>query len=173
MSDIMVNGFNINGTPVPYNYDSLGNKLEKTSIARVYDNTSTYSLDEYVIYNGILYRCISEISTAEEWNSEHWLSTSIMVEFVRQKNVKTVNHVNPDIEGNISIFPRHLEYPNTIAGQSVEDVKEALDALVSKKFELPSGGQSGQVLVSNGSGGASWATFEDTSGLPNGDEVSY
>lgn len=87
--------------------------------------------------------------------------------------VKTVNHAQPDANGNVSLLPWQLQYSNTIAGQSVADVEEALDALVSKKFELPSGGQSGQVLVSNGSGGASWTTLEDTSGLPNGDEVSY
>lgn len=87
--------------------------------------------------------------------------------------VKTVNHAQPDTNGNVSLLPWQLQYSNTIAGQSVADVEEALDALVRKKFELPSGGQSGQVLVSNGSEGASWTTLEDTSGLPNGDEVSY
>lgn len=87
--------------------------------------------------------------------------------------VKTVNHAQPDTNGNVSLRPWQLEYSNTIAGLSVADVEEALDALVSKKFELPSGGQSGQVLVSNGNGGASWTTLEDTSGLPSGDEVSY
>jgi len=29
------------------------------------------------------------------------------------------------------------------------------------------------VLVSDGQGGTNWVTLEDTSGLPNGDEVSY
>ena len=38
---------------------------------------------------------------------------------------------------------------------------------------LPAGGTAGQVIVSNGHGGASWATLEDGDGLANGDEVSY
>lgn len=38
---------------------------------------------------------------------------------------------------------------------------------------LPSGGQAGQVFVSDGQGGGNWVTWSDTSGLPNGDEVSY
>jgi hypothetical protein len=52
-------------------------------------------------------------------------------------------------------------------------VEEALDAIVGKKFELPTNGVAGQVLVSDGNGGTVWKTLEDTSGLPNGDEVSY
>lgn len=40
-------------------------------------------------------------------------------------------------------------------------------------FELPSGGEAGQVLVSDGQGSGNWVTWSDTSGLPNGDEVTY
>lgn len=39
-------------------------------------------------------------------------------------------------------------------------------------FELPSGGQSGQALLSDGQGGAVWGNVSGGS-LPNGDEVSY
>lgn len=40
-------------------------------------------------------------------------------------------------------------------------------------FELPEGGEAGQALVSDGNNGASWATIQGGSDLPNGDEVSY
>lgn len=40
-------------------------------------------------------------------------------------------------------------------------------------FVLPSGGEAGQALVSDGNGGASWSTIQGGSDLPNGDEVSY
>ena len=40
-------------------------------------------------------------------------------------------------------------------------------------FTLPSGGEAGQALVSDGNDGASWATIQGGSDLPNGDEVSY
>ena len=73
----MVNGFNVNGTPVLYNYDSLGNKLEKTSIAREYSNTDTYNVDDYVIYNGYMYRCKQEISVGESFDSTKWTECSI------------------------------------------------------------------------------------------------
>lgn len=106
---------------------------------------------------------VAEGDPAYENNAKHYALTG----------VKTVNHAQPDANGNVSLLPWQLQYSNTIAGQSVADVEEALDALVRKKFELPSGGQSGQILVSNGNEGASWTTLEDTSGLPSGDEVSY
>lgn len=77
MSENMVNGFNINGVPIPYNYDSLGNKLEKTSIAREYSNTDTYDVDDYVIYNGKMYRCKREISVGESFDSTKWIECSI------------------------------------------------------------------------------------------------
>ena len=40
-------------------------------------------------------------------------------------------------------------------------------------FEVPPNGQAGQILVSDGNGGGSWTTWADSSGLANGDEVSY
>lgn len=45
--------------------------------------------------------------------------------------VKTVNHAQPDTNGNVSLLPWQLQYSNTIAGQSVADVEEALDALAA------------------------------------------
>lgn len=54
-------------------------------------------------------------------------------------------------------------------------IQEAVDAWLDEHGggALPPGGEAGQVLVSDGQGGADWVTLEDTSGLPNGDEVSY
>jgi len=40
-------------------------------------------------------------------------------------------------------------------------------------FTLPSGGEVGQALISDGNDGASWATIGGGSELPDGDEVSY
>ena len=56
-----------------------------------------------------------------------------------------------------------------------EQITNAVDAWLDEHGggALPSGGEAGQVLVSDGQGGANWVTLEDTSGLPNGDEVSY
>ena len=83
----MVNGFNVNGTPVLYNYDSLGNKLEKTSIAREYSNIDTYDVDEYVIYNGRMYRCKQQILVGESFDSTKWDECSVGAELSYIKRV--------------------------------------------------------------------------------------
>lgn len=85
--NIMVNGFNINGNSVPYNYDSLGNKLEKTSIAREYSNIETYNVNEYVIYNGKMYRCKQKILVGESFDPTKWDECSVGAELSYIKNV--------------------------------------------------------------------------------------
>lgn len=42
------------------------------SLAPAYSSSETYEVGEYVVYNHVLYRCITQISTAEAWNSAHW-----------------------------------------------------------------------------------------------------
>ena len=37
-----------------------------------YDNTSTYSIDDYVIYNNKLYKCIVDINTSEDFKEDKW-----------------------------------------------------------------------------------------------------
>lgn len=56
-----------------------------------------------------------------------------------------------------------------------EQIADAVDAWLDEHGggTLPPGGEAGQVLVSNGHGGGNWVTWSDTSGLPNGDEVTY
>ena len=39
---------------------------------KIYDNSSTYNVDEYVSYNNKLYRCITDITTPEEFNISNW-----------------------------------------------------------------------------------------------------
>lgn len=87
--------------------------------------------------------------------------------------------------GNENISPLAVILNVQRAGATKEDVArypgfaDALQAAVDAWFDehgggaLPPGGEAGQVLVSDGQGGADWVTLEDTSGLPNGDEVSY
>lgn len=37
-----------------------------------YDNTQTYDVGDLVLYDELLYKCTTQISTAESWNSAHW-----------------------------------------------------------------------------------------------------
>ena len=51
------------------------------NIADEYDPTATYNVDDYCIYQGVLYKCTTAIAVAEAWNSAHWTSTLIVDEF--------------------------------------------------------------------------------------------
>ena len=52
----------------------------KGSITNDYSNTSPYSVDDYCLKDGLLYRCIVDISDGEDWNAEHWTATTIINE---------------------------------------------------------------------------------------------
>lgn len=61
----------------PLIYDGAVTKAKIDSgaygaIASVYDNTKTYDVGDYVIYNNDLYRCTTAITTAEAWTAAHW-----------------------------------------------------------------------------------------------------
>jgi len=47
------------------------------SLAHPYDATATYNIGDYVIYNGVLYRCTTAIPTAEAWNAAHWTAATL------------------------------------------------------------------------------------------------
>ena len=47
------------------------------SIASVYSSTKTYEVDDLVFYNGKLYKCITAITTAEDWDSTKWEETTV------------------------------------------------------------------------------------------------
>ena len=47
------------------------------NIAAEYDNTSTYAVDDYCIYDGQLYRCTTAITTAEAWTAAHWTMVTV------------------------------------------------------------------------------------------------
>lgn len=65
-------------------YDSVGGTsldqiIEKNNnnISDAYSDKKTYAVGDYCIYNNSLYKCITEITTAESFNSAKWKLTSI------------------------------------------------------------------------------------------------
>ena len=42
------------------------------NFAEEYDPTSTYAVGDFCVHEGILYKCITAISTAEAWTPAHW-----------------------------------------------------------------------------------------------------
>ena len=51
------------------------------NIADEYDSTSTYAVDDFCIYEGVLYKCTTAITVAEAWTPAHWTSTLIVDNF--------------------------------------------------------------------------------------------
>lgn len=64
------------------------------SIAPIYSNTSTYNVGDYVMYNGQLYVCNTEITTPEAWNPSHWAPVDVM---------NAVESEIPEIDDTLSI----------------------------------------------------------------------
>ena len=56
---------------IPADYSSLW-----TSLAPAYSSDSTYNAGDYVTYDGKLYVCGVNITTAESWTAAHWSETS-------------------------------------------------------------------------------------------------
>ena len=47
-----------------------------SNLAPAYSSAATYALGEYVMYNNLLYKCTTAITTPENWTASHWTQTS-------------------------------------------------------------------------------------------------
>ena len=74
----------------------------KGDIAPAYSNSSTYAVGDYCIYNGILYRCKTAISTAEAWNSAHWETAVVGDELTDLKSA--LNSIGLDVENGVMVI---------------------------------------------------------------------
>lgn len=61
------------------NINTNSNSIDtiKKNFSDVYDNTKTYTVGDYCIYNNQLYKCSTEITVAEEFDSTKWTITSL------------------------------------------------------------------------------------------------
>ena len=84
------------------------------NLADEYDSTSTYDLGDYVIYAGVLYKCTTAISTAEDWDSTHWTSCLVTDEMATSGGTTVV--ANPS--GTATETLTKLQVENTIYGVS-------------------------------------------------------
>lgn len=62
------------------NMDIIDKQMGNKNIAEEYDNTQTYAVDDYVIYNGDFYKCIMAVSSAEDFDSTKWTQTLVVDE---------------------------------------------------------------------------------------------
>jgi hypothetical protein len=87
----MVKGFNVNDSIVQYDYESLADRILKSSIGEIYSSSSTYKIDDYVLYAGQLYRCIIEITTPQNFDSSKWEAVSAGADLKWLKKYYSIN----------------------------------------------------------------------------------
>lgn len=66
----------------------------KGAIAPEYSNNSTYAAGAHVIYGDSLYKCITDISAAEEWTPAHWTQVTLDGDIGDTKADKTETVLN-------------------------------------------------------------------------------
>ena len=52
-------------------------KIVGNDLAPAYDSSLTYKAKDYVLYQGDIYICVTDINTPEEWNPVHWASATL------------------------------------------------------------------------------------------------
>lgn len=59
---------------INYNTEAIDGLIHNTqiSLAPAYDQTLTYNVDDLVMYENLLYKCITAITVAEAWDSTKW-----------------------------------------------------------------------------------------------------
>ena len=72
---------------------ALDAKTNLSVIAPSYDSTSTYAVGDIVIYNGVLYKCTTAISTAEAWDATHWTAKDVDT-VIRENQPDLSNYVD-------------------------------------------------------------------------------
>lgn len=101
-----INGFKVNGTVHKYNYPALDNiSVARSDIsdaalsdfAGVYSSSSTYLAGDYVFYNNALYRCNTDITTAENWTAAHWEQITLGNDVTDLKNELKQDELAPGL----------------------------------------------------------------------------
>lgn len=67
-------------------YAEAADAVMKSAIAAEYSSERTYDVNDYVFHSGALYRCVTAITTAEEWTAAHWTQTVLCSDVERFKN---------------------------------------------------------------------------------------
>lgn len=79
-------------------------------MADEYSSSSTYSVGDYCIYNGDLYKCITAITTAEAWTSGHWTQVQVTNEIGDLKSaITTLESIDSQ---NLTAYKNEGKYIN-------------------------------------------------------------
>ena len=113
-----------------------------------YKNTKTYAVGDLCIHNNILYKCITAVETAEEFNAEKWEVTSLCKEEIANKTaiaeltekilsydeLARYPYVNDD-NVRVRTYPS-IEHSKIITKYSTGKKVNVLEKTVNEKNEL-------------------------------------
>lgn len=95
-----INGVTLEGNQTPEDLQMKLSQLtndagyaKSSIVAPEYSEEATYDVGDYVTYENTLYKCNSKITTAEEWNPEHWTAVNV-AEIVPTKTSELDNDSN-------------------------------------------------------------------------------
>ena len=125
----MVKGFNVGGSTVQYDYESLADRILKSSIANEYSSSNTYKVDDYVLYAGQLYRCIIEITTPQNFDSSKWDAVSAGSDL---KWLKKYYSINDEIKQALLDCFAHCAWVD----EHGQDYYDALEAALYRTADL-------------------------------------
>ena len=74
---------------IPADYSSLW-----TTLAPAYSTSATYAVGDYVTYDGVMYRCISAITSGESWTAAHWSAAKIGPDLSDVKSAITDDYIS-------------------------------------------------------------------------------
>ena len=107
-------------------------------IADEFDNTATYDVGDYCIYQGTLYKCISAITVAGQWDSTDWDSTIVMDE-VGQGGGGSGGHTILNDLGSALAQEDNLQFKGTYVhddSTNEKTVVEVVRSMTRAEFDL-------------------------------------
>lgn len=122
-----------------------------TLLSDAYSNQNTYSEGEYCIYNNVLYKCKAAISSAEEFNAEHWEKTSVSNEIAAANN-----NISNKQDAKTAITTSNIDLQSVKYATSAKTANSATNATAANS------------LKSSGTGTAMTFNYNQSTSPPTG-----
>ena len=109
----------------------------KAAMAHTYSTSALYAVGDYAWYNGVLYKCITAITSGETWTSSHWTAANMGGDVSALKSAITT------VDDNAHVFPyfdietgKRLDSSGNTTVASLFVVTDFIDCLNTKAYLL-------------------------------------
>lgn len=90
-----------------------GSSINEDNLYTPYSNLSTYDINDIVIYNNVLYKCIVPVTIPESFDSNKWINTSLGSEITKNTNslggLKLVSLTQQEYDA-LTVYDNHTLY---------------------------------------------------------------